>query len=129
MKTIISLPAEQLLVAAYDTAEAVEEFMHETELAELRKVMPEIPEGASGEETEAAYKAQWRKNVKAMVRRCLKERPEATVKVLRCLVIPEDGEELNGFGLLAGAMEILNAPQVLEIFFKSVRLALETFDD
>ena len=148
MKTIVSMNEVELLGAAYDLADAVEKFMKTTDLASIRKNLPEIPEDATDKEKEALYKVQWKKNVKAMFHRCMKEQPEATCELLHCLVIPEhkkvivedeDGEEiekelpelesLTGLDYLSALSEIISAPGLIDTFFKLVKSALENFGD
>lgn len=129
MKTIASLKGPEFLRACNRTRHAVSDFIEETGVMELRKIMPKIPENATADEKAKLFEEQGKKNINAILDRLLEEYPDATYKVLCTLAIPEDGEELDGFDLLGAALELVGSDKTLDFFGRLVKSDLLTMVD
>lgn len=121
IKTIATLKGPEFLRACNRVRYAVEKFVKETNVMDLRKMMPVITEDMDDEQRMDAIHEQSKKNISAMLDRVLEERPEATYDLLCALMINDTGEELDGVDLITAAMEILSNKKVLDFLLQLAR--------
>ena len=129
MRTIASLKGPDFLRAVNKTRHAVSAFLEDTKVLDIRKIMPTVPEGATEAEKQKLYEDQSRKNISAMLDRLLDEKPEETYDLLLTLIIPDEGEELDGFDLIDAGLELIGSQKVLDFFMKLARSAEQTMAD
>ena len=121
VKTIATLKGPEFLRACNRVRYAVEKFAKETNVMDLRKVMPVITEDMDDEQRMDAIREQSKKNISAMLDRVLEEKPEATYDLLCALMANDTGEELDGVDLITAAMEILSNKKVLDFLLQLAR--------
>lgn len=121
VKTIATLKGPEFLRACNRVRYAVEKFAKETNVMDLRKVMPVITEDMDDDQRMDAIREQSKKNISAMLDRVLEEKPEATYDLLCALMVNDTGEELDGVDLITAAMEILSNKKVLDFLLQLAR--------
>lgn len=121
VKTIATLRGPEFLRACNRVRYAVEKFAKETNVMDLRKVMPVITEDMDDEQRMDAIREQSKKNISAMLDRVLEEKPEATYDLLCALMVNDTGEELDGVDLITAALEILSNKKVLDFLLQLAR--------
>ena len=130
MRTIATLNGPEFLRACNRVRHAVADFLAETDVLTIRKILPEIPEDATDEEKKLLLQKQGRKNFGAMLDRLLDEKPEATYKLLCTLIIPDTpGQEPDGMDLITAGLDLVCAPKVMDFFIRSAKLAEQTMAD
>lgn len=129
MKTIASLKGPEFLRACNRTRHAVSDFLAETKVLDLRKVMPEIPADSTAEQQKELLRKQNRTNLSAMLDRMLDEYPDKTYDLLCTMIVPEEGEELDGIALLNAGMDLLYDDRIVDFFIKLMGLVQTTTED
>ena len=113
MKTIADLEKVDFLRQCNKIRMVAADALAELGIMEIRKRMPELTGKETAKEVEAANLAQSKKNIADMLDIMLDKKPEETVKLLECLIIADEGEELDGIDLLTGGIQILCTPKVI----------------
>ena len=134
IKTLANCTDEEFLRQTYAIYEAVEKWLTVTDIANIRKRLPAyeiIPKDAD-EETKKEINArneelkveQVSKNTRAILKACMEDHPEETVKIIRmcCFVDPSDNSRKITFYMNA-FNEMLNDPDVLNFFTSLVNMA------
>lgn len=129
MKTIASLKGPEFLRACNRTRHAVSDFLTETKVLDIRKIMPIIPKDATEKRKKELFEKQSKKNISAMLDRVLDEYPEETYNLLCTLIIPDDGEELDGIDIITAGLELITAPKVMDFLFKLTKSAQTIMGD
>lgn len=104
----------------------VEEWMKLTDLAEIRKKLPDIPEGATKEEKDALIEKQSKANFSAMLDSALEEHPEETLGVLAlCCFIPVEEADNQPMEMYIEAIaDLMESEAVTRFFISAVKLGL-----
>lgn len=126
MKTIASLKGPDFLRACNRTRHAVSDFLTATNVLDLRKVMPVIPDDTTEEQKQELLEKQGKKNISAMLDRMLDEYPEETYNLLLTLTLPEGEEDPDGLDLITAGLDLITAPKVMAFFTKLMELAPTT---
>lgn len=111
MTFVFDLPNEQLLPAAFDVVEKIEEFISATNMSEL-KTAPK-----DGETTREAG----RRNIRAMAKRACKEFPVETARVTDAMWIC--GENETAPNAISTFAKCVNRADVMDFFISLLSLA------
>ena len=134
IKTLANCTDDEFLSLTYDIYEAVEDWFELTKIADIRKQQPElkiIPQNADEktqqrieEENEKLKFEQSKKNVKNILKACLKEHPKETARIIRmcCFVDPDDDSQKITYYMKAFNQMIANE-DVIGFFQSLVSLA------
>ena len=104
----------------------VEKWMKLTDLAEIRKALPDIPEGATEEEKNELLEKQSRENFSRMLDSALEEHPEETLGVLAlCCFIPvEEADDQPMEMYIEAIADLMESEAVTRFFISAVKLGL-----
>lgn len=104
----------------------VEKWVKLTQVGEIRKHLPEIPEGATEEEKNALIKEQNFKNFSEMLDKALEEHPEETIGVLAmcCFIPPEKADEQPIDLYFEVLSDLIESKAVTRFFISLVKLGL-----
>lgn len=104
----------------------VEKWVKLTQVAEIRKHLPEIPEGATEEEKNALIKEQNFKNFSEMLDKALEEHPEETIGVLAmcCFIPPEKADEQPIDLYFEVLSDLIESKAVTRFFISLAKLGL-----
>ena len=104
----------------------VEKWVKLTQVGEIRKHLPEIPEGATEEEKNALIKEQNFKNFSEMLDKALEEHPEETIGVLAmcCFIPPEKADEQPIDLYFEVLSDLIESKAVTRFFISLAKLGL-----
>lgn len=96
----------------------VSKWLTATDILNIRKRVPAIPEGATEEERKKALQEQTRKNFDAILDSVLEEHPDETLRVLALasFVDPKDVDKHSVIEYIASFNELLQNEEVISFF-------------
>lgn len=105
----------------------VEKWIKATDIAAIRKRLPEIPEGATDEEKKELTAKQSRENFSAMLDSALEQHPDETLGVLAlCCFIPvEQADDYPMEHYIEALADLMESEAVMRFFTSLVRLGLK----
>lgn len=123
MKTLTNCTPREFLRQTARIRHAVEKWLTMTDILNIRKRLPEIPQTATAAERNELMREQTRKNLQAMADVILDEHPDETADLLAlcCFVEPEDMDKHPMTEYLAAAAEMLGDENVISFFTSVVR--------
>ena len=124
MKTLATCDPVEFLVQTNKIRRSVEKWLTLTQIREIRKRLPELPEDASDEDRKAAMREQVKKNAWAILDAMLEDHPRETAELLGllCFVEPEDLKNHRMTEFLAALSELINDREVIGFFTSLVQL-------
>ena len=134
MKTLANCNPREFLVQTNRIRVAVEKWLTDTKILEIRERMPELPKLAKPKDKEEleknkelsdkALREQIRKNAFDMIGAMLDDHLEETLEIIAlvCFIEVEDIEKYTMSQLLGGLNEVLNDESVIGFFASLVRL-------
>lgn len=124
MKNLANCKPSEFLKQANKIRKSVERWLKVTDVMQIRKTRPDIPEDATEEERKAAYQEQARVNMNAMLDAILDEHPDETLELLAlvCFVDPEHVDDYDVAEYLKAINEIIGSEAVLGFFGSLARL-------
>ena len=120
MRNIIELEGTEYLRQTYRCAQAYSDYLKESGAADIMARSPELTGKETEEEKLQKYAEQQIKNVKDMNRLCFEEKPELTMKLLPCFVVPDEGEKPSVKAMAAAMNRALGDSGFID-FFMSLR--------
>ena len=98
-----------------------------TKVMEIRKHLPDIPEGAPKEEKDRLIKEQNFKNFSDMLDRALDEYPEETLGVLAmcCFIPPEEADDHPIEMYFDALSDLMESEAVIRFFISLAKLGLK----
>lgn len=104
----------------------VEKWFEITKVMEIRKHLPNIPDGATDEEKKALIKEQNFKNFSDMLDKALDEHPEETLGVLAmcCFIPPEEADEQPIDLYFDAISDLMESEAVIRFFISLAKLGL-----
>lgn len=95
-----------------------EKWLTDTDIAKIRQIMPDIPEGVSTEDKEKLLREQGMKNASAMFDAIFDEHPEETIELIAnlCFVPLEEVDEHPMTYYMQSITEMLNDKTVWDFF-------------
>jgi len=125
MKTLANCSPREFLVQTNRIRKAVESWLTMTKIMEIRKNLPNIPEGTPDDERRELTVAQMKANANAMLDAALDEHPNETAELLglMCFVEPEDLDNHKMTEFFSAVNEMMNCREILDFFISLTRLA------
>lgn len=98
-----------------------------TDLQEIRKHLPDIPDGASEEERKALEVEQGKKNFSAMLDSALEEHPDETIGLLAlCCFVPASEADNQPMEMYMDCIaDLLESEATMRFFISLARLGLK----
>ena len=135
MKTLANCTPREFLIQTNRIRIAVEKWLNDTKILEIRERRPELPElkkpknkeelEANKELSDKALAEQIRKNAFDMLGAMLDDNLDETLTLLAlvCFIEPEDIDKYTMSELLGGITDVLNDESVIGFFVSLVKLA------
>lgn len=125
MKTLANCDNIEFMQQTYKIADAVKEYLTETNIMELRKRLPDTS-GMNEEEKKVALRKASAENLLEMVRVALVEHTADTLKLLGLVCFCEDTETLRtDRKILSEAMSAITDENVLDFFISLMQSAVK----
>lgn len=123
MKNLANCKPSEFLQQTNRIRKAVDKWLTDTDIINIRKRMPDIDKDATEEEKQAAKREQVKANFKAMLDAMLDEHPDETLEVLAliCFVEPKDFDKHSVSEYLESFNELLNNEAVIGFFTSLAR--------
>ena len=127
MKTLATCSPVEFLVQTNKIRRSVESWLTLTKVMEIRKRLPELPQGAKPEDVKKARQEQAKKNFSSILDSVLEEHPQETVELLGmlCFIEPDDLENHSMLEIISSVNELIASPEVLS-FFTSLTQLVQT---
>lgn len=127
MKTLATCSPVEFLVQTNKIRRSVESWLTLTKVMEIRKRLPELPQGAKPEDVKKARQEQAKKNFSSILDSVLEEHPQETAELLGmlCFIEPEDLGNHSMLEIISSVNELIASPEVLS-FFTSLTQLVQT---
>lgn len=127
MKTLATCSPVEFLVQTNKIRRSVESWLTMTKVMEIRKRLPELPQGAKPEDVKKARQEQAKKNFSAILDSVLEEHPQETAELLGmlCFIEPDDLGNHSMLEIISSVNELIASPEVLS-FFTSLTQLVQT---
>lgn len=127
MKTLATCSPVEFLVQTNKIRRSVESWLTMTKVMEIRKRLPELPQGAKPEDIKKARQEQAKKNFSSILDSVLEEHPQETAELLGmlCFIEPDDLENHSMLEIISSVNELIASPEVLS-FFTSLTQLVQT---
>ena len=127
MKTLATCSPVEFLVQTNKIRRSVESWLTLTKVMEIRKRLPELPQGAKPEDVKKARKEQAKKKFSSILDSVLEEHPQETAELLGmlCFIEPEDLGNHSMLEIIGSVNELIASPEVLS-FFTSLTQLVQT---
>lgn len=131
MKTLATCSPVEFLVQTNKIRRSVESWLTLTKVMEIRKRLPELPQGAKPEDIKKARQEQAKKNFSAILDSVLEEHPQETAELLGllCFIEPEDLENHSMLEIISAVNELIPSPEVLSFFTSLTQLVQSVTSD
>ena len=128
MKNLANCKPSEFLRQTNKIRRYVQKWMDITDIPNIRKRLPQIPDGVTAEEKTKLIRDQSMKNLSAMFDAALEEHPEETMGVLAlaCFIPVEEAEEHPMEDYLMSLSELMESEGVIRFFTSLVSLALKS---
>lgn len=127
MKTLATCSPVEFLVQTNKIRRSVESWLTLTKVMEIRKRLPELPQGAKPEDVKKARQEQAKKNFSSILDSVLEEHPQETAELLGmlCFIEPDDLGNHSMLEIISSVNELIASPEVLS-FFTSLTQLVQT---
>lgn len=131
MKTLATCSPVEFLVQTNKIRRSVESWLTLTKVMEIRKRLPELPQGAKAEDVKKARQEQAKKNFSAILDSVLEEHPQETAELLGmlCFIAPEDLGNHSMLEIISSVNELIASPEVLSFFTSLMQLVRTVTSD
>lgn len=125
MKNLANCKPSEFLKQTNKIRKSVAKWLADTDIINIRKRMPEIPDDATEEEERELTTKKALENADLMLDAMLEEHPDETLEILAllCFVEPENVDDHEVTEYLDSFYELVNNPSVLRFFTSLMRLA------
>ena len=125
MKNLANCKPSEFLKQSNKIRKAVAKWLADTDIINIRKRMPEIPDDATESEERELTTKKAMENANAMLDAMLEEYPDETLGILAllCFVEPENVDDHEVTEYLDSFYELVNNPSVIRFFTSLMRLA------
>lgn len=125
MKNLANCNVREFLTQTNKIRKSVANWLSLTQILEIRKNVPVIPDGVSKEEEKAIMTEQAKKNFSDMLDSVLDKHPEETAEMLglMCFIDPKDLDKHKMTELFSSFDEMINCEEVISFFTSLVSLA------
>lgn len=124
MKNLANCNVREFLTQTNKIRKSVVNWLSLTQILEIRKNVPVIPDGTSKEEEKAIMIKQAKKNFSDMLDSVLDKYPEETAEMLglMCFIDPKDLDKHKMTELFSSFDEMINCEEVISFFTSLVNL-------
>lgn len=125
MKNLANCSVREFFAQTNKIRKSVANWLSLTQVLEIRKNVPAVPEGATEEERKEIMTAQAKENMAAMLDSILEKHPEETAEMLglMCFIEPDDLDNHRMTELFSSFDEMINCEEVISFFTSLVSLA------
>jgi hypothetical protein len=125
MKNLANCKPSEFLRQTNLIRKSVSKWLTDTDIMNIRKRMPELPEEVTEEEKKEATLEQAKKNLNAIFDAVLDEHPDETLEVLAllCFIEPSHVDDYEITEYFESFNELINNKAVLSFFLSLMRLA------
>ena len=125
MKNLANCKPSEFLKQTNRIRKSVSKWLSDTDIINIRKRMPNIPDDATDEERKKAIERQAKENLKSLLDAILEEHPDETLGLLAllCFVEPKDVDNYEITEYLESFNELINNKAVLNFFMSLMSLA------
>lgn len=125
LKNLSNCKPSEFLRQTNKIRHAAEKWLTLTDIMNIRRRQPELPEDADDEEIEKLRQEQATKNLSAMLDEIMEVHPDETLELLALasFVEPKDVDKHTVSEYLGSFNELLNDPNVLGFFMSLIGLA------
>lgn len=125
MKNLANCKPSEFLRQTNRIRKSVDKWLTLTDIKNIRKSMPELPDGISKEEKSKLMFEQGKKNLNKMLDNILEVHPDETLELLAllCFVEPEDVDNHTVVEYLDSFNEIIGSKEVISFFGSLMQLA------
>ena len=125
MKNLANCKPSEFLRQTNRIRKSVDKWLTLTDIKNIRKSMPELPDGISKEEKSKLMFEQGKKNLNKILDNILEVHPDETLELLAllCFVEPEDVDNHTVVEYLDSFNEIIGSKEVISFFGSLMQLA------
>lgn len=125
MKNLANCKPSEFLVQTNKIRKSVSKWLTDTDIMNIRKRMPNIPDTATDEEKKKLTEEQVNENLNAMLDAILEEHPDETLELLAllCFVEPKNVDDHSVSEYLESFNELINNGAVIGFFTSLIQLA------
>ena len=125
MKNLANCKPSEFLRQTNRIRKSVDKWLTLTDIKNIRKSMPELPDGISKEEKSKLMFEQGKKNLNKILDNMLEVHPDETLELLAllCFVEPEDVDNHTVVEYLDSFNEIIGSKEVISFFGSLMQLA------
>ena len=123
MKNLANCKPSEFLVQTNKIRKSVSKWLTDTDIVNIRKRMPKLPENATGEERKQALEKQATENFNAILDSMLDEHPQETLGILAlsCFIEPEHVDDYAVKDYIGAINEMIGDQVVLDFFMSLVK--------
>jgi len=124
MKNLANCTPREFLTQTNRIRKSVSKWLTDTDVMNIRKRLPKLPDDISKEEKQEMLKKQASKNVNAMLDAILEDHPDETLELLAllCFVEPEDVDNYPMTDYLDAVSDLISNKSVIDFFTSLMRL-------
>lgn len=124
MKNLANCKPREFLTQSVKIRRAVEKFLTDTDIMNIRKTMPDLSNITDDEHRKEAYEKQARENLGRIYDVIAEEHPDETLEVLAllCFVDPKHVDDYPMMEYLNAVSEMLSSEAVIGFFTSLMRL-------
>ena len=128
MKNLANCKPSEFLRQTNKIRHYVQKWMDITDIPNIRKRLPQIPDDATPEERKKLIREQSMKNLSAMFDSAMEEHPEETMGVLAlaCFIPAEEAEDHPMDDYLMSLSELMESEGAIRFFTSLVSLGLKS---
>lgn len=128
MKNLANCSVREFITQTNKIRKSVANWLSLTQIMEIRKHLPDLPEDVSKEDKDEALKKQAKENLSDMLDAILDKYPEETAEMLglTCFIEPEDLDDYKMVELFSSFNEMINCEEVISFFTSLTKLAKRT---
>lgn len=126
MKTLANCNLKEFLMQTNKIRHKAADFYDIIGIADIRKTMPTFTGNETPEEREKKRIEQGKKNLSAIIDKCLDANIDATIEIigLMCFKTHEEAEKMDATEFIDVVFEIIGSERVLNFFTKMVKSGL-----
>lgn len=124
MKNLANCKPSEFLKQTNRIRKSVSKWLADTDVLNIRKRMPNIPDDATDEERKKAIERQAKENLNSLLDAILEKHPDETLELLAllCFVEPKDVDNYEMAEYLSSFNELINNKAVLSFFMSLTQL-------
>lgn len=124
MKNLANCKPSEFLKQTNRIRKSVSKWLTDTDIINIRKRTPNIPDDATDEERKKAIERQAKENLNSLLDAILEEHPDETLELLAllCFVEPKDVDNYEMTEYLESFNELINNKAVLSFFMSLTQL-------